>query len=112
MWLKKLLPGSLTNSDASNNAKLIALLEENNQLLRLQLQQNGVRLPASGSGRPTVPARKRTERDVTVVTRESLLLQQYRNKHPSPEITKTNPTTSEVSYPAVLRSPSTTSNDD
>ena len=72
MW-----PKVLQNLLGSKDREL-ALLREQNDLLRLQLQQQGVkRLPSRPPG-PKQP--RRTENDIIVVTREMLWEKQMREK--------------------------------
>ena len=53
-------------------------LEENNRLLRELLIANGIKLPAPRPSGP--PQRKRTERDIVVMTRERILVNQLREE--------------------------------
>ena len=57
--------------------RLIQALEEQNTLLRLQLEAQGIRGGYRRQG-PTEPIRKRTASDVTVVTRDVIAEEQAR----------------------------------
>lgn len=59
--------------------QLIAALQEHNALLRAQLEQSGVHV-IPFRPKPTVPPRKRTAEDVTVVTRETVLDRQLKDR--------------------------------
>lgn len=117
MWLKNILStGSPKNSpDSERENLLIQLLEENNKLLRLQLQQSGVPLPASARPPKERPFRKYTERDVLVMTREKILAHQLserekrQNPKTQPESTgsSTGFQTEESRMPSTSRSDST-----
>ena len=56
----------------------LTALEENNRLLRTLLTAHGVKFPEPKPSSP--PSRKRTERDITVLTRSQILDQQLRDE--------------------------------
>ena len=70
MWEKLFRPNSRGSADQTE--RLIRALEEQNALLRAQLELGGAKLPPILHSRPMMPIRKRTAADVTVVTRETL----------------------------------------